>query len=58
MIKKRRPNRISMWVDPEFHKQMKVESSSKGMSIINYTRELSETKKVNKEKKKVFNYGF
>jgi len=47
-----------MWVDPEFHKQMKVESSSKGMSIINYTRELSETKKVNKEKKKVFNYGF
>ena len=56
MIKKKRC--IPMWVDPEFHKKIKIESTSKGMSILEYTKKLSEPKIRKENKKKVFNYGF
>jgi len=58
MIKKKRC--IPMWVDPEFHKKIKIESTNKGMSILEYTKQLSEPKTNIKKisNKKVFNYGF
>jgi hypothetical protein len=39
MIKKSNPVRI--WVDPDFQKRLKVESTMKGMPIIKYTEYLA-----------------
>ena len=58
MIKKKKC--IPMWVAPEFHRKIKSESSNKGISILEYTKQLSEDKIMKKKesKRKVFNYGF
>ena len=49
-----------MWVSKEYHDQLKVESSIKGMSIIEYTKYLSNNSNYKDEKKKRggFNFDF
>lgn len=49
-----------MWVDSTYHDQIKIDASLKGMSIIEYTKYLSNKQpKKNEEKKKSgFNFDF
>jgi hypothetical protein len=36
---KKRP--VQTWIDPDFHKKLKVESSLQGMSMLQYTKFLA-----------------
>ncbi len=48
-----------MWVDKDYHDRLKVEASLKGMSIIDYTKYLSNKEhKEDKDKKRGFNFDF
>lgn len=57
--------RANIWVHPDFHKKLKVESSIHGISMIKYTERLANDKpliinphKDKKKKDKGFEFGF
>lgn len=51
--------KVLTWVDPSFHKKLKVESSQIGMSILEYTKRLArEENKEQPEKKKIGGFKF
>jgi len=43
-----------IWVDPEFHKFLKIKSAKENKSIMDITKELSKSLEDNKKKKNVF----
>jgi hypothetical protein len=53
-----------IYVHPDFKKRLKIDASMKGLTVIKYTKELSNVKsleeefKENKVKSKVFNLRF
>lgn len=58
---KRHPERL--WVDPEFHKMLKIESAMKDLSIIEYTKQVAEEEKKKsaeeKQRRRLFKFdGF
>lgn len=47
-----------MWVDKDYHDKIKIEASLKGMSIVDYTKYLSNKESKQEKKKGGFNFDF